>query len=213
MRRIVTLVFSVALLFVCSGCLPSGPGYTREALASMNGRPVQRSSCVIHYKVNHGKYADGAVSLLGLDLVQMLKGRIAAIGTLTGVRWVFDGYTKDTYESEAGEAYRNNSGVLIELRGPRTWSQPMPEKGPVYKGGAMFLDPNHFSPLRAHPDAIGNIIDHELGHQYGLGDLYDGVGGPDDRSQKMGNPQRPWGKGDRLGLQSMTEDSRRACGR
>lgn len=212
MTRKILLLTAIALTMVTlSSCMP---GHTYEVMARHNGRPVQRLACRIHYKINDGVYNDRGRSVLGgLNFVALLHQRIDLIGNMTGVHWVFDGYTQDTYESARGTDYRLNKGVLIELRGPRHWSQPMPAKGPVYLGGSTFFEVKYFAPQVRYPGSVAGTIDHELAHQYGLGDTYDNVGGPRDVSQKMGDSQKPWGAGDRAGFKAMTFDSSKNCAR
>lgn len=200
-------LMTVGLLL--TACQPTG----WKPLAKQNGRGVQRMTCSIHYRINGSEHPDHGKAAMGWNFVALIHERVKVLGDMTGVRWIFAGYTHDSYESTRGRTYANNQGVLIELRGPRTWSQPLPKAGPIYTGGIMFFDLDHLKAHRNYPNTMRALIDHELGHQYGLGDMYHDIGGPIDRTQKMGDMNRPWGRGDRDGFRALTKDSLANCER
>lgn len=114
---------------------------------------------------------------------------------VSGLRWVFDGYTDATWDGvngfRSGRSWARTGGVLIEMRDERdfwaAWSQP---NGPghrpnmdAYTGGIMWFDIGKLHRVREYgrTDAIKrarDLIAHEIVHQSGLGDLYNGTIAP-----------------------------------
>ena len=213
------LAVAVVLLAV-TACRPISSGNGWEALATFDNKPVVRAGCTVHYKVNADTLPDRGRKLLGYDLVTVVHEQVAATSAQSGLRWVFDGYTHATYDGTGGtrsaKAWARSSGVLIELRwldnGWGGWSQPLTGSDRSrYTGGIMWLNTRVFD-LRAsleqdpRTDAAG-IVAHELGHQSGLGDLYDSKPAPWPDAvvvgNKMGNDRSGWGRGDRAGFAAL----------
>lgn len=215
----ITALVVITALTALTSCQPRGETWDALARNPETGRPIQRNACTIKYKINtRSETADGRFVNGGGGFTDLLHMSIRSIGNMTGVHWVFDGYTNLSYDTAAGKEYAKNTGVLIEYRGPRTWSQPLPGKGPVYKGGVMWFSPNIVGIYYRHNDLGGliNLMAHELGHQYGLADVFqktvNGVSSG-DYTVKMGSINAPWNTGDKNGLAAMTIDSLATCKR
>lgn len=165
---------------------------------------VVRRGCAFPYRINVHQYTGHAASIYGFDVVTVIHEQVRSIGRVTGLGWAFEGYTSATYESAAGKEYMKH-GVLIELRGPRSWSQPQPSSSRTwYSGGALFLDVGRELAHLAHQRTLfSRYVAHELGHQYGLGDTYDDVGGRKDLKVRMGYPYlSAWAYGDLAGFRA-----------
>lgn len=199
-----------------AACQPQKQGETWRPLAkTASGRSVQRNTCVIKYRINEHRNTKQGRDMVAMGMTSLIHQRTAAMGKLTGVKWVYEGSAVPNFEGFNGRDYAENTGVLIEYQN-NTWSQPLPAKGPFYKGGIMWLNASEFgiTPSRPNRQGLINYIDHELAHQYGLADTYHNRdGGKIDMTVKMGRSSNPWRAGDLAGLRDMTVDSRATCKR
>lgn len=218
-RHACALALLLPLIVGASSCPSPYDGYNKDGLVNYtwllyndDGKPAVREQCTIRYKINK---ANGTFK--GLDGPGLMQLAIAYIGAKSGVEWTFDGYTNDTSKTTAGSLYMNKTGVLIEFKtvgpGIRAWSQPKPAIGPKYVAGLLWYDLAQDSRNGASANDVLQTMEHEVMHQYGLGDLYSlpVKSRRPDPTQKMYDSSRNLGTGDLNGLRAATAWARANC--
>lgn len=186
-----------------------------------------QDQCVIQYAVSPGRLKNRK----DLQYEKVAKDAVAQVAKLSGTKWYYTGETS-YHRDNLPENRKHivliqfdvfDGGVVPSDRsGNRVAAGAFPVQKVVttpYRGGTIVLNTafmeSRLPAGQASSDAKGkftsaqdfrnrtyNTLQHELGHIYGLEDLYKNGNSQKivDVTQKMGSHLKPWGSGDKAGL-------------